>query len=267
MNLSLAFSPCPNDTFVFDALVNNKIDTCGLNFKVHMHDIEQLNKKSLEQTFDITKLSFNAYALCHEKYVILDSGAALGKNCGPLLIKKPAKILHNDSLVAIPGEMTTANMLFKMAYPKMKNIKEYLFSDIEEMVINDHVDAGLIIHENRFTYQNKGLVKILDLGEFWTNNTALPLPLGGIMASRSLDLSIQKKVNSLINLSVKYAFDNPRSSLNYTKLHCQEMDNDVIASHIDLYVNQYSLSLGTTGENAIKILLSTSNIESLNIFL
>jgi 1,4-dihydroxy-6-naphthoate synthase len=267
MNLSLAFSPCPNDTFISDALVNNKIDTCGINFQVHMHDVEELNKKSLTQTFDITKLSFNAYSSCQEKYIILDSGGALGDKCGPLLIKKPTTILDNNSLIAIPGKLTTANLLFKMAYPEMNNIKEILFSDIEHSVLSNNVQAGLIIHENRFTYHAKGLVKELDLGEFWARQTSLPLPLGGIMASRSLDKSVQEKVNLLINLSIKYAFENPTSSINYTKLHCQEMDDVVIASHINLYVNKYSLSFGEAGKKAIKALLSYSDEQSSNIFL
>ena len=267
MNLSLAFSPCPNDTFIFDALVNNKIDTCGINFQVHMHDVEQLNKKSLTQDYDITKLSFNAYSLCYKKYIILDSGAALGENCGPLLIKNPSTIIKQNSVVAIPGKYTTANMLFKMAYPKMKNTKEYLFSDIQEKVLNNDVDAGLIIHENRFTYQDKGLEKVVDLGDFWASKTFLPLPLGGIMVSRDLDISIQRKINSLINLSIKYAFENPSSSLGYTKFHCQEIDGDVIASHIKLYVNKYSLSLGDIGRKSIKVLLSNLDLETSNIFL
>ena len=267
MNLTLAFSPCPNDTFIFDALVNNKIDTCGIKFNIHMHDVERLNKLSLIQKYDITKLSFNAYSECLNNYIILDSGSALGQNCGPILIKKPETNLNKNSLIAIPGKLTTANLLFQLAYPNMQNTKEILFSNIEDEVLNNQVDAGLIIHENRFTYEEKGLCKVKDLGDFWSSKYDLPIPLGGIMASRRLDLDIQKKVNMLIKNSIEFAFANPTSSLEYTYQHCQEMNKDVIDAHIKLYVNKYSLSLQEKGEKAINKLLDITSTNSPNIFL
>ena len=167
MKLTLGFSPCPNDTFIFDAMVHHKIDTEGLEFKVVFADVESLNKWAFEGKLDVTKLSYNAFTNCVDDYALLDSGSALGNNCGPLLIKKQNTILTKESKIAIPGKYTTANMLLEIAFPEYKNKIETLFSDIESDVLDGTVDAGLIIHENRFTYQDKGLEKVKDLGEFW----------------------------------------------------------------------------------------------------
>ena len=254
MNLTLGFSPCPNDTFIFDALVHHKIDTEGLDFEVVFADIEQLNKWALQGKLDITKLSYNAFTHCVRDYALLDSGSALGNNCGPLLIKKPNTILTKDSKISIPGKYTTANMLLDIAFPENQNKVETLFSEIENQVLEGAADAGLIIHENRFTYQEKGLEKIKDLGEFWEEETGLPIPLGGIVVKRELPLAVQQKIEKVLRRSVKYAFENPNCSADYVRCHAQEMEKEVVDAHIILYVNNYSVSLGEQGRKAVELL-------------
>ena len=267
MKLTLGFSPCPNDTFIFDALVHHKIDTEGLEFDVVFADIEQLNVWALEGKLDITKLSYNAFTYCVNEYALLDSGSALGNNCGPLLIKKPTTTLTEDSKIAIPGKYTTANMLLSIAFPNHQNKVETLFSEIENEVINGNVDAGLIIHENRFTYEEKGLHKVKDLGEFWEEETGLPIPLGGIVVNRKLSLATQKKVEILLRKSVEYAFANPNSSADFVKYHAQEMKKKVLDAHIALYVNDYSISLGDQGRNAVELLFAKSGRVCNSIFI
>lgn len=252
MKLTLGFSPCPNDTFMFDAMINQKIDTEGLNFEVVLADVEQLNQWALEGKLDVTKLSFNAFTYCSNNYSLLDSGSALGRNCGPILIKKPSTNLSEKSRIAIPGKYTTANMLLKIAFPNFKNKEEILFSNIEQEVLNNTVDAGIIIHENRFTYQEKGLQKVIDLGEFWEGKTNLPIPLGGIVVKQDLHSHIKKKLERVLRTSVEYAITNPESSFDYVQYHAQEIDVEVVKAHINLYVNEFSISLGKEGRNAIK---------------
>lgn len=254
--ISLGYSTCPNDTFIFDAMVHHKIDTEGLDFNVVMADVEELNKKAVEQELDVTKISYHAYSKIADKYCLLDSGSALGKNNGPILISKhkiyPDEVDHIK--IAIPGLNTTANMLLSIAYPNAKNKKEYLFSDIEDVVLSEETDAGLIIHENRFTYEKKGLQKIVDLGEFWEKETQLPIPLGGIAVKRDLNHETQLKINRILRKSVEFAFENPKSAYPYIKKYAQEMDEDVMYKHIDLYVNHFTIDLGKDGREAIKIL-------------
>ena len=266
MKLTLGFSPCPNDTFIFDALVHHKIDTEGLEFEVVFSDVEQLNIWALEGKLDITKLSYNAFTYCVNNYALLDSGSALGNNCGPLLIKKPNTILTTSSKIAIPGKYTTANLLFSIAFPEYQNKVETLFSDIEDDVINGKVDAGLIIHENRFTYQEKGLEKVRDLGGFWEEQTGLPIPLGGIVVKRNLPLEVQQKIERLLRKSVEYAFKNKESSSEFIKCHSQEMKKEVVDAHIALYVNNYSISLGEQGRKAVELLFEKSGKESKSIY-
>ena len=254
MKLSLGFSPCPNDTFIFDALIHQRIDTRGIEFDVILGDVEELNQRAFEGDLDITKLSYHAYAYLIPQYNLLDAGSALGNNCGPLLIgKKPfnSKELKNAK-IAIPGKYTTANFLLSLAYPEALNKKEMLFSDIENAVLKEKVDLGLIIHENRFTYQEKGLVKIRDLGEYWEEETQMPIPLGGIVIRRDLPHEIKQTVNQLLQESVAYAFSNPKASLPYVRAHAQEMDEEVMYQHINLYVNDYSLDLGQKGKAAVQ---------------
>ena len=266
MKLTLGFSPCPNDTFIFDAMVHHKIDTEGLDFEVIFRDVEQLNKWAFQGKLDITKLSFNAFTHCVNDYVLLDSGSALGNNCGPLLIKKPNTILTTNSKISIPGKYTTANMLLGIAFPLHQNKVETLFSEIENEVLAGKVDAGLIIHENRFTYQEKGLEKIKDLGEFWEKETGLPIPLGGIVVKRELPFEVQQKVERVLRKSVEYAFANPNSSADYVKYHAQEMEKAVVDAHISLYVNDFSVSLGIEGREAVQLLFEKSGKEYSSIF-
>jgi len=256
MTLTLGFSTCPNDTFIFDALVHNKIDTLGLNFEVSLGDVEELNKVALQGKADITKLSFHAYAHVADKYLLLDSGSALGRNNGPLLISK--RKTSPDELgkmrIGIPGVNTTANLLLNILFPNVKNKKEYLFSDIEAALLNDEIDAGLIIHENRFTYAKRGFTKIADLGEEWEKQTNSHIPLGAIVVNRKLPKVIQQKVNLLIRKSIEYAYKNPDSSLAYIRQFAQEMEDNVMHKHIELYVNEFSVDLGVEGKKAINIL-------------
>jgi len=260
MKLSLAFSTCPNDTFIFDALIHNKIETEGLEFDVILGDVEELNKLAFKSEVDITKLSYHAFAHISNNYKLLNSGSALGYKNGPLLISKRKVFLDeiDDLKIGIPGKNTTANLLLKIAYPNAKNKTEYLFSDIEEAILSDEIDAGLIIHENRFTYEKKGLKKIIDLGEFWEEKTQLPIPLGGIVVNRKLSNEIQQKVDRVLKRSVEYAFANPKSAYNYIKKFAQEMEEEVMYNHIKLYVNDFTKELGTKGKQAIETLYSTA---------
>ena len=258
MKLSLGFSPCPNDTFIFDALIHHKIDTEGLEFEVFFDDVETLNQKALHGELDITKLSFHAFAYAYENYALLDAGSALGFGVGPMLISKNKDLtpenLNANLKVGIPGKYTTANFLLGIAFPHLVNKQEMIFSKIEPALVNDEIDAGLIIHENRFTYAEKGLTKIIDLGKHWETLTGCAIPLGGIVINRNVDVDIQNKVNRLIRKSVEYAFDNPKSGIAFIKKYAQEMSEDVMYKHINLYVNKYSIDLGVEGRKAIDVL-------------
>lgn len=254
MKLTLGFSPCPNDTFIFDALVNQKIDTGGLTFDVVLEDVETLNQWALEGKLDITKLSFPAFFKSAQQYVLLESGSALGKGVGPLLISRkdnPAPDV-TKSRIAIPGFNTTANLLLSFAYPDASLKTPMIFSAIEDAVVSGETDLGLIIHENRFTYQDKGLYKVLDLGEYWENKMKVPIPLGGIAAKRSLGTALIQQVSQLIRKSLEHAFAQYPEVTGYVKAHSQTMSEQVMRQHIDLYVNNYSLQLGDEGHTAIR---------------
>ncbi|HVX49069.1 MAG TPA: 1,4-dihydroxy-6-naphthoate synthase [Chitinophagaceae bacterium] len=266
MKLTLGFSPCPNDTFIFDALVNNKIDTEGLEFDVVLEDVQTLNGWAIEGKLDLSKISYGVLPLVLDNYIVLNSGGALGKGVGPLLITADSALASGDShpdnaLIAIPGVNTTAHMLFSLAYPNAKNKVFKVFNQIEDFVLanqapNGETVAGVIIHENRFTYHLKGLHKIVDLGEYWERTTGLPIPLGGIVAKSNLDETLIKKVDELIRKSVEYAYANNHTILaDYVKQHSQEMSEDVMRQHIDLYVNNYSIALGDDGKHAVMKLL------------
>jgi 1,4-dihydroxy-6-naphthoate synthase len=282
MKLTLGFSPCPNDTFIFDALIHHKIDTEGLDFDVFFEDVESLNKKAFSGDLDITKLSFHVYAYVLKDYVLLDAGSALGFGVGPLLISKhdlslgfqvsgiryqvpgndsslptPHSALltpHSKLSIGIPGKYTTANLLLSMAYPELSNKTEMVFSEIEDALLKDQIDLGVIIHENRFTYESKGLQKVTDLGEYWEVLTGSAIPLGGIVVKRNLPADIKHKVNRVLKRSVEFAFQNPRSGLAFIRNHAQEMSEEVMYKHIELYVNKYSIELGEEGRKAIKLL-------------
>ncbi|MCF8460137.1 MAG: 1,4-dihydroxy-6-naphthoate synthase [Flavobacteriales bacterium] len=251
--LTLGFSPCPNDTFIFDALVNGRIDLGDIELEVVLADVEELNRMAIAGKLDITKISYNAFARVHYMYQLLNAGSALGNKCGPLLIaKKPLTVDELQTVtIAIPGKNTTANFLMSFAYPDASNKKEFLFSEIEKAVLNDEVEAGVIIHENRFTYSEKGLVKIADLGEVWEQKTGFPIPLGGIAIHRRLKPELRRRFDALLRESVQFAFNNPEASKDYVKCHAQEMDEAVMRSHINLYVNKYSIDLGEKGKSAI----------------
>jgi 1,4-dihydroxy-6-naphthoate synthase len=258
MTLTLAFSPCPNDCFIFDAIVHERIDLEGLDFSVHLDDVEGLNRAAFAGEAAVTKLSNHAHAYCADRYVLLDSGSALGRNCGPLLISKGAvsrdEVAAGDLRIAIPGRYTTANLLLGLAFPRARKTTELLFSAIEPALLNDEFDAGVIIHENRFTYEAKGLKKVVDLGEFWEGETGAPIPLGGIVVDRSLPDAVKQTVNRVVRRSVEYAFAHRDTSLPYVREHAQEMSEEVMYRHIDLYVNQYSVDLGVDGRRAVELL-------------
>ena len=258
MTLTLGFSPCPNDCFMFDAMVHRRIDLEGLDFDVRMADIEALNSAAFAGGVDITKLSFHAFAYCADDYVLLDAGSALGRNCGPLLISQrpisPEEVAAGDLRIAIPGKYTTANFLLSLAFPRATDKSECLFSDIEAGVLDGRFDAGLIIHENRFTYADRGLKKIIDLGEFWESETGTAIPLGGIVISRRLPADVRQRVNRVMRRSVEYAFANRDASLPFVRANAQAMSDEVMYKHIDLYVNQYSVDLGVDGRRAVEVL-------------
>ena len=262
MKYTLGFSPCPNDTFIFDALVNNKIDTRGIEFDVRLEDVETLNEFALNNTLDFTKVSYGVLPLIIKNYKVLNSGSALGKGVGPLLIsKEKVSFLEVDECtIAIPGENTTAHLLFSQAFPKAKNKIFKRYDEIENFVLNSNGKSlGVIIHENRFTYFEKGLQKIVDLGNFWEEKTGYPIPLGGIAGKRSIEEMTLMKVDALIKESIEFAFKNYPLITDYVKKHSQEMEPEVMKKHIDLYVNNYSISLGKDGKKAIEKVLNVYN--------
>lgn len=267
MTIRIGFSPCPNDTFIFNALINQRIDTHPFIFEPVIADVEELNRLAFAGELEVTKLSYHAFAYVADKYKLLNSGSALGNNCGPLLISKkvikdlPSKI--NDLKIAIPGKYTTANFLLSIAFPQAQNKNEMIFSDIEKAVLNEEVDAGLIIHENRFTYEQKGLKKLIDLGEYWETKTGLPIPLGGIAVRKDIPASQQAAIDALLRKSVDYAFGNSAETMTYVRKYAQEMDEKVMLQHINLYVNDFTIDLGEKGRKAIDTLYKTAMEEKI----
>ena len=253
--LTLGYSPCPNDTFIFYALVHGKIDTGDLKFKEILLDVEALNQKAINSELDITKVSYSAFANLREDYCLLRSGGALGRGCGPLVVSKRNYTMKDlkGKRIAIPGELTTAYLLLQLYDPDLKkNIKVMPFNMIMYAVKNGDVDAGLIIHESRFTYPSYGLRKVIDLGEWWEKETGLPIPLGCIIAKRSMGKELINKTDSLIKESILYSMAHKKESTEYIKNHSQEIEDSVIEAHINLYVNDYSMDIGDEGINAVK---------------
>ncbi|MEA1887869.1 MAG: 1,4-dihydroxy-6-naphthoate synthase [Bacteroidota bacterium] len=261
---TLGISTCPNDTFIFDAMLNGKIDTLNMDFECELTDVEELNKKAFNTEVDITKLSYHAYAYVSDNYILLNSGSALAYNNGPLLVA--AGKVDPDHLagqpIAIPGRFTTANLLMGVIYPGLTEKHEYLFSDIEDIVLKREATAGLLIHENRFTYRAKGLHKIADLGEVWKKQTGMPIPLGGIAIKRTLGNDVALKVQKVLASSIDFAYKNPGSSYDFVRKYAASMEPDVMQKHIKMYVNDFSLDLGATGRDAVRTLYEKA--EALN---
>lgn len=251
--LKLAFSPCPNDTFIFDAMVHHKIDTEGLEFDYMMADVEELNLAAFKNEPDICKVSYHAFLYLTEKYVLLHSGSALGDDVGPLFISKNTVNKEDFSKlkVAIPGKYTTAHLLLSIIFPEIENKTEIIFSDIENKVLSNEFDAGVIIHENRFTYHERGLKLIADLGKEWFKLTHQAIPLGGIVVKRDLPDNMKQSINRILKRSVEFAFANPNSARDFIRCNAQEMSEEVMYKHIKLYVNEYTRNLGIKGEKAI----------------
>jgi 1,4-dihydroxy-6-naphthoate synthase len=264
--IDIGFSPCPNDTFIFDALVNHKIDTKGYDFKLHLEDVQTLNEWALQGKLPYSKISYGVWPKLKHQFKLLESGGALGKGVGPLLIyKEDPSILsgkpdEKTMRVAIPGMDTTAHLLFSLAFPDITNKVFLVFNEIEEAVLSGKVDAGVIIHENRFTYEAKGLSKWMDLGHFFETSFDAPIPLGGIIARKDRPQDEIKMMDKLIQESVQYAFKNSYEILpEFVKSHSQEMSEQVMRQHINLYVNDFSIQMGEVGKNAIAKLEETYN--------
>ncbi len=256
MPLTLAYSPCPNDTFIFDAMVHGRIDTEGLDFEVVLADVEELNEAAFAKTHPLTKLSYHALAHVQDSYRLLDAGSALGDGIGPLLIARTQLTRQQleSQAIAIPGQYTTAAFLLRLAYPQAQHLRSYVFNHIEEAINASEVAAGVIIHENRFTYAERGFALLLDLGDYWHTTTRLPIPLGGIAVRRDLDVELQQRLDRILRRSVDYALAHPTASADYVAAHAQEMSADVQYMHIKTYVNDYSVSLGAEGRKAVEAL-------------
>ncbi len=281
MEYTLAFSPCPNDTFIFEALVKEKIDTKGIQFKVLMEDVETLNKWALEQRIDFTKVSFGVLSDILQNYLVLNAGGALGFGTGPLLIALPefaetyAKAdkdrLMQHARIVIPGKHTTANRLLTYAYPNVQNKYFNVFSEVERDVVQGKADAGVIIHENRFTYAQKGLKLIMDLGANWEEKTGFPVPLGGIVGRKNIEVHVLQTVNNLIEQSIRYAYKHYSQSLpGFVRVNSSEMSTEVMHKHINLYVNDYSVDLGKNGQQAVmeflRVVNNTSGLSPAEVF-
>ncbi len=260
MKIRIGYSTCPNDTFIFDALVNGKIDTEGITFVPYLNDVEELNLLAFRGELDITKLSYHAWLHVWKEYVILESGSALGRGNGPVLVARDQCLdpRYLSLTVAIPGEYTTANLLLRMAYPTITEKKSFVFSDIEQAILDRKVDAGVLIHENRFTYSKKGLVLLKDLGQFWEETTSAPIPLGGIMAHRRLRPDLIRTIDGLIKKSLMVALRNPEGAVPYMRKFAQTIEQDVMDAHIKAFVTENTIALGTEGRNAIRILIEKS---------
>lgn len=256
-SLRLGYSPCPNDTFIFYALMHGRIPLHGFSVTEELADVETLNRRALARELDLTKISYHALGHLRSDYALLRSGGALGRGCGPLVVARQATSLERlrGSLIAIPGELTTANLLLQLHGAGYERLQVLPFDRIMAAVAGGSVDAGLIIHESRFTFAQYGLVEVEDLGAWWEELTGLPIPLGGILARRSLGREVIEEVESAINASVRYAFAHPDEARTYIRTHAQELDDTVINQHIDLYVNHFSLDLGEEGLAAVHELL------------
>lgn len=257
--ITLSISPCPNDTFMFDAMINGRIDTEGLSFDVEYHDIEELNSGVLAQRVDVSKISCAVLPRITRNYRLLSTGAALGRGNGPLLVRRKGE-QGKIRRIAVPGELTTANALIGRLFPQIEERVPMLFSRIAEAVERGDFDAGVLIHEGRFVYERRNLELVADLGVEWERQTSLPLPLGGIVMRRELPQEIFERVERVLRRSIEYAFANPELSRAYIKIYAQEMEDDVIKRHIALFVNDYSIDLGDEGLQAIRELVRLDEV-------
>ncbi|MGE4568854.1 MAG: 1,4-dihydroxy-6-naphthoate synthase [Bacteroidales bacterium] len=274
MNLQLAFSSCPNDTFMFDAWVHKRIAVPPYHLQLHVADIEELNHMALSGLPDIVKVSYALYPRLRNQYQLLTAGSALGYGSGPLVVSRhklyPDELPH--AVVAIPGAHTTAALLLRALFPGVKRVRVYLFSNIEEAVLSGEADAGVLIHETRFTYAKKGLQKVADLGLLWEEATSLPVPLGAIAVRRSLPDEVKHSLNVCMRNSVAFALENREASRSFVQHYAREIDHEVCKRHIDLYVNEFSVDIGEVGKRAVAALLEkvlesdTSHASDLPIF-
>ncbi len=255
--LTLGYSPCPNDTFIFYALIHSKIPCEGVEFIEQLEDVETLNQLALKSQLDLTKISYHALGHLREEYVLLRSGGALGRGCGPLVIANEETSMEKlqGKKIAIPGQLTTANLLLQLYSAGYEELLILPFDQIMTAVKQGQADAGVIIHESRFTYQQHGLHQVLDLGQWWEEESGYPIPLGGILAKRSLGNDLINKIDRALRKSIEYAYANPDEPQSYIKQHSQELEDDVVRSHIGLYVNNFSLDLGDEGIKAVTCLL------------
>ena len=252
--LSLHISPCPNDTFAFDAIVNNRL-AHNFDLEVEYHDIEVLNEGVLSGNPDISKISYAVYPLIAARYRMLDSGSALGRGNGQLLVRRKGETGKIRKVLS-PGLNTTANALLRRYFPDVEEVEQRLFSEIAAAVERGEADAGVLIHEGRFVYERRNLELVADLGKLWEGETSLPLPLGAIVAKRELGDETISNFEKLLAESVRYAFDHPLASRDFVKEHAQELEDDVIDKHISLFVNEYTISLGTDGQQAVNHLIN-----------
>ena len=255
--LKLAFSSCPNDTFMFHALVHGLVDTEGLSFEVDIHDVEELNERAQRDTYDVSKLSYHGWFTVRDRYEMLASGSALGWDCGPLLVCRAGdtEVLSRPNLrIATPGRYTTGALLCTLAYPGMGEQTPMLFSEIEGAVARGDFDLGVLIHEGRFTYREKGLDLVRDLGAWWQQTSGCPIPLGGIAVRRALGAEIAASVDRALHRSIQYAFAHPEASREYVASYARELSASIQRKHIDLFVNRFSLDLGEEGRRAVDTL-------------
>ena len=267
--ISLGFSPCPNDTFNFYAIANKMIDMSGMDFMIHVEDVETLNTLAVARSLDVTKVSCSAFRYLQNDYQFLQSGGALGRGCGPLVVARESKKSLfveplKDLKIAIPGRLTTAALLLELYFASAFDTRpvelvSMPFHEIMRSVCEGAVDAGLIIHESRFTYQDFRLFKVIDLGEWWEQETGLPIPLGGIVAKKSLGIQAIMKIENLIRTSINYSLSHRSEAMPYIRSFAREMDEEVMMNHIDLYVNDFTLALGEKGKAALDELLKRAN--------
>lgn len=258
ITLTLGYSPCPNDTFIFNALVHSLVPCEGIFFIERLEDVETLNRLAMEEALDLTKISYHALGHLRDRYVLLHSGGALGRGCGPLVVSQQPTTMDQlrNQTILIPGELTTAHLLLQLYGGGFSKVKSLPFDQIIPALARKEAAAGVIIHESRFTYQQLGLHQVLDLGQWWEQLTGLPIPLGGILARRSLSHEVIEKIDSALRASVIYAQQHPQAAMNYIRSHAQELADSVTLDHIHLYVNEFSVHLGDEGIAAVQQLLS-----------